>query len=44
MTEQPATQSRIVVGVDDSPGSKEALRWAARQAALTDATLDAEIA
>jgi nucleotide-binding universal stress UspA family protein len=30
---------RIVVGVDGSEGSKEALRWAARQAELTGATL-----
>jgi nucleotide-binding universal stress UspA family protein len=44
MTEQPATQSRIVVGVDGSAGAKEALRWAVRQAKLTGAALDAVIA
>jgi nucleotide-binding universal stress UspA family protein len=31
--------ARIVVGVDGSEGSKEALRWAARQAEFTGATL-----
>ncbi|WP_406717661.1 universal stress protein [Streptomyces althioticus] len=30
---------RIVVGVDGSPSSLEALRWAARQAALTGGTV-----
>jgi nucleotide-binding universal stress UspA family protein len=34
---------RIVVGVDGSEGSKNALRWAARQASLTGATLEAVI-
>lgn len=33
--------SRIVVGVDGSPASVDALRWAARQAALTGSTLEA---
>ncbi|WP_395758039.1 universal stress protein [Streptomyces althioticus] len=32
-------QDRIVVGVDGSPSSLEALRWAARQAALTGGTV-----
>ncbi len=32
---------RIVVGVDGSPASIDALRWAARQAALTGASLEA---
>ena len=41
MTPGPA---RIVVGVDGSDGSKEALRWAIRQAELTGAELDAVIA
>lgn len=44
MTERPATQSRIVVGVDGSPGSKDALRWAELQARRTGAGLDAVIA
>lgn len=44
MTESPAPRPRIVVGVDGSPGSREALRWAARQAELTGAELDAVIA
>jgi nucleotide-binding universal stress UspA family protein len=34
----------IVVGVDGSEGSNEALRWAARQAKLTGGTLRAVIA
>lgn len=37
-------QSRIVVGVDGSDGSKDALRWAARQARFTGASLDVIIA
>jgi len=36
-------RSRIVVGADGSEGSKEALRWAARQAEFTGATLMAVI-
>jgi nucleotide-binding universal stress UspA family protein len=35
---------RIVVGVDGSPTSRAALRWAVRQAKLTDGTVDAVIA
>ena len=35
---------RIVVGVDGSSSSKAALRWAARQAALTGGTVEAAIA
>lgn len=35
---------RIVVGVDGSPSSGQALRWALRQAALTGAAVDAVIA
>ncbi len=34
-------ESRIVVGVDGSDSSKHALRWAARQAGFTRATLEA---
>ena len=41
MTDSPTARGRIVVGVDGSPGSREALRWAARQAELTGAELDA---
>jgi nucleotide-binding universal stress UspA family protein len=33
--------SRIVVGVDGSPGSRAALRWALAQARLTGATVEA---
>lgn len=40
---EPATP-RIVVGVDGSEPSLHALRWAARQAALTGASLEAVIA
>jgi nucleotide-binding universal stress UspA family protein len=35
---------RIVVGVDGSPSSRAALRWAARQAGLTGGTVEAVIA
>lgn len=34
---------RILVGVDGSPGSLHALRWAVNQARKTDATIDAVI-
>lgn len=34
-------QSRIVVAVDGSPASLEAMAWAARQAALTGAVMEA---
>ena len=37
-------QARIVVGVDGSAGSAHALRWAARQAGYTGATLEAVVA
>lgn len=37
-------QERIVVGVDGSPASIDALTWAARQASLTGATVDAVLA
>jgi nucleotide-binding universal stress UspA family protein len=36
-------QARIVVGIDGSECSKDALRWAARQARFTGAVLDAVI-
>jgi nucleotide-binding universal stress UspA family protein len=36
-----AGASRIVVGVDGSPSSRAALRWAVRQAALTGGTAEA---
>jgi len=35
---------RIVVGVDGSPSSRAALRWAPKQARLTGGTVDAVIA
>jgi nucleotide-binding universal stress UspA family protein len=35
---------RIVVGVDGSPSSRTALRWALRQAKLTNGTVDAVMA
>jgi len=41
---QPANAQRIVVGVDGSSGSKEALRWAVGQAELTGAVVEAVIA
>jgi nucleotide-binding universal stress UspA family protein len=40
MTSTPATGSRIVVGIDGSPSSLEALSWAGRQADLTAASLE----
>jgi len=33
-----------VVGIDGSPSSREALRWAVRQAALTGSLVDVVIA
>ena len=36
-----AVDARIVVGVDGSPSSKAALRWAVRQARLTGARVEA---
>jgi ABC-type bacteriocin/lantibiotic exporter with double-glycine peptidase domain len=38
------TGPRIVAGVDGSPSSLSALRWAIRQAGLTGATVDAVMA
>ena len=38
--EPEATQARIVVGIDGSAASMDALDWAGRQAHLTDATLE----
>jgi nucleotide-binding universal stress UspA family protein len=35
---------RIVVGVDGSPSSQAALRWAVRQAELTGGSVDAVLA
>jgi nucleotide-binding universal stress UspA family protein len=43
MANDAARQARIVVGVDGSGSSRHALRWAARQAQLTGATLDVVI-
>jgi nucleotide-binding universal stress UspA family protein len=44
MAEGKGTAPRIVAGVDGSPSSLSALRWAVRQAELTGATVDAVIA
>ena len=41
MTDESQAARRIVVGVDGSDESKQALRWAARIAAAEDATIDA---
>lgn len=40
----PGQETRIVAGVDGSPSSISALRWAVRQAGLTGAAVDAVIA
>ena len=40
MTSAPATSPRIVVGIDGSTSSLDALSWAARQADLTAARLE----
>jgi len=42
--QEARTESRVVVGVDGSPSSLSALRWAIRQAGLTGVTVDAVIA
>ncbi|MFI1200828.1 universal stress protein (plasmid) [Streptomyces sp. BHT-5-2] len=39
MSGEPTGAGRIVVGVDGSDSSKEALRWAVHQAELTDSTV-----
>jgi nucleotide-binding universal stress UspA family protein len=44
MSEVSSNGHRIVVGVDGSPPSEEALTWAMRQAELTGASVDAVIA
>jgi nucleotide-binding universal stress UspA family protein len=44
VTPAPSSTGIIVVGIDGSPPSKDALRWAARQAELTGAELVAIIA
>jgi nucleotide-binding universal stress UspA family protein len=41
---ESGTRARIVVGVDGSEGSKQALSWAARQARFTGAALEVIIA
>jgi nucleotide-binding universal stress UspA family protein len=41
MSDEAATEPRIVVGVDGSASSKAALWWAVRQAELTDGTVEA---
>jgi len=42
--QEASAYPRIVVGVDGSPSSLSALRWAIRQAGLTGAAVDAVIA
>ena len=37
--EREQAMSRILVGIDDSPGARAALAWAAREAQATDAAL-----
>jgi nucleotide-binding universal stress UspA family protein len=44
MSRSQNTPPRIIVGVDGSPPSVAALRWAVRQAELTGGTIDAVIA
>lgn len=44
MSAPHSEKPRIVAGVDGSPPSLEALRWAVRQAELTGGTVDAVIA
>jgi len=44
MSGHNGTAPRIVAGVDGSPSSLAALRWAVRQAEFTGATVDAVIA
>jgi nucleotide-binding universal stress UspA family protein len=44
MSASQNTTPRIIVGVDGSPPSVAALRWAARQAELTGGSIDAVIA
>jgi nucleotide-binding universal stress UspA family protein len=43
MAKGEAKQARIVVGVDGSESSRQALRWAARQAQLTGSRLEVVI-
>ncbi|MEZ0090913.1 universal stress protein [Streptacidiphilus sp. EB129] len=43
MSREIPAERRIVVGVDGSPSSEQALRWAVRQAELTHAAVDAVI-
>ncbi|MFG5718200.1 universal stress protein [Streptomyces murinus] len=44
MAERQSERERIVVGVDGSEGSKQALNWAVRQAELTGGWVEAVIA
>ncbi|MFH8336609.1 universal stress protein [Streptomyces sp. AM6-12] len=44
MAERQSERERVVVGVDGSEGSKQALNWAVRQAELTGGWVEAVIA
>jgi nucleotide-binding universal stress UspA family protein len=44
MTDTAPSSGRIVVGIDGSQASTQALRWAVEQAKLTGASIDAVIA
>jgi nucleotide-binding universal stress UspA family protein len=43
-TDSPGTPGPIIAGIDGSPASLEALRWAARQAGFTGCTVEVVLA